>query len=738
MSTRVRAGSPGASADGRHPPPRPAEYLKLVLAVAKSLYDRGFWIVPIRAKGEVIRRKNPRFGKDPDAPEFLEKTCKGKEPMGFAWGAKRWRWADIERTIRAVAGRGFGIVLGPGRAPDGKWLINAEGDGDQAEASWLALCNGEVVETMGHRSRRGIHRFLVADGDRLLELLRKAGGKADKDRPGVWHLAELPGLELRVGGVNAKGATLQIQSVGAPCLGEDDLPREPLACATLAELPAPSYAWLATREKPRDLTAYGQKALAEEAAEFASKQPGERHGFLLESSNRLASLVKAGALSEEQALAEYRAGAVANGMDAEGRSAEVGEIWASAMARVEPRDIKDTGFRPPANGSANGHADSVHSVQCVQEPRAWEAITLGQVPAVKPFPIHAFPEPIRKLCNAVALSIGCPVDVVGGMILGTASTAIGRSVSLMLKPGYFVNASLWLAVIGPVSEGKSPALEIVGRPIYDIDDALREEYLLAKGRWDIECALAKRSKQPPPPPPVRKTLCVDDITIEALTQIESDNPRGVGWFCDELTACVLGLNQYKAGGRGNDRPTLMKMQAGKRFKRNRKGEESLGPFSYVTIFGGMVPSMLSELRDAKGRVDGFLDRFHPIFPETGPISAWTTVGVPEATMEAWAKIVRRLYEQAMDVDAATGRHHPRVIRLAPDAEARFIELYNRHVAEMNDPAFDPELRGAWGKYRESAAKFALNLACLRDACNPDTYGSKRFQSINNIYISSIL
>jgi hypothetical protein len=332
-------------------------YTERVLKAARRLYDLGFWIVPIRAKGEVRRRKNPRFGKDPDAPEFLETVCKGKEPIGYAWGVRRWIWAKIESTIRAVPGRGYGICLGPGRGPNGEWLIDAEGDNDQAEASWAALCGGEVVETIGWGARRGKHRLLIVDGKRFLELLRKAGAKLVKkeNQPGVWHLEQLPGLELRIGGVKKDGEVLQLQSVAAPCLGEDDQPRKWLPGKTLATTPKAAYAHLATLARSR----YGQKALEEETSLFASKPAGERHPFLCGCTMRLASLVKAEALTEREALAGLHGAAHRNGLDGEGRGGEVDELWESAMAKVGPRDIKEAnyGAPPSRNGDGGGDAD---------------------------------------------------------------------------------------------------------------------------------------------------------------------------------------------------------------------------------------------------------------------------------------------------------------------------------------------------------------------------------------------
>src|SRR5271157_6115798 len=143
-------------------------YVPEVLSAAIRLYDLGYWIIPIRARGEKYRKKA--------GAKWVESVAKGKEPFGYGWGAKRWQWDDIERAIGQIPGRGYGIVLGPGRAPGGGWLMDAEGDTAEAESSWLILCCGEIITTLALDSRRGRHRFLIVDGNRFLDLLVKSGG----------------------------------------------------------------------------------------------------------------------------------------------------------------------------------------------------------------------------------------------------------------------------------------------------------------------------------------------------------------------------------------------------------------------------------------------------------------------------------------------------------------------------------------------------------------------------------
>jgi hypothetical protein len=89
---------------------------------------------------------------------------------------------------------------------------------------------------------------------------------------------------------------------------------------------------------------YGRAALNDEVDQLAAKGPGQRHDFLRDSCLRLASLVKGGHLNESAVLDGLRDGARANGLEAQGRGAEVDELWASAMGMADPRKVQE---RPP-------------------------------------------------------------------------------------------------------------------------------------------------------------------------------------------------------------------------------------------------------------------------------------------------------------------------------------------------------------------------------------------------------
>ena len=66
---------------------------------------------------------------------------------------------------------------------------------------------------------------------------------------------------------------------------------------------------------------------------------------------RLASLCKAGVITEQQALAELHTAAEKNGLAGEGRASEVEELWESALPLVQARNIPEGVPRSSASGT---------------------------------------------------------------------------------------------------------------------------------------------------------------------------------------------------------------------------------------------------------------------------------------------------------------------------------------------------------------------------------------------------
>jgi Protein of unknown function (DUF3987) len=189
---------------------------------------------------------------------------------------------------------------------------------------------------------------------------------------------------------------------------------------------------------------------------------------------------------------------------------------------------------------------------------------------------------------------------------------------------------------------------------------------------------------------------------------------------DELSALILGLNQYKAGGKGSDRANLLKIWSGDMIVRDRVSHEANVPIRCphpaLSIVGGLTPDMLGELADPRGRADGFIDRFLLAYPDPRPVADWSDRGISEEVADDWRDLIARLWARPMDFK--DGRSVPHVAYFTPEGEAQWVERYNAHSAEMNTPEFPPHLRGPWGKLREYAGRLTLILTLMHHAADP--------------------
>ena len=318
----------------------------------------------------------------------------------------------------------MGIALGPGRGPNGEWLGDLEGDGPQAADSLEKFLDADLLETMGWGSTRGSHNTFIIDGERLLDLLKAAGATEGSGiGAGVWHLPELPGLEFRIGGYKDDGVTIkQIQSVCPPTIGDDGKAREWNGVETIATLPEAAYSLLAAVAESRrmvaeteallaesgpaghyksngtangdgftvkaesSLHAYGRKALEEELALFSRLPEGERHAYLPGATLKLASSVKAGAVTEAECLAGLKAGARKNGMG-EGRFHEIDKAWQSGYAMANARNVAHVGAQKTTRPTSAAGSTATSPTGSAQQNISF-TLLLTKLSTIKPEPVE--------------------------------------------------------------------------------------------------------------------------------------------------------------------------------------------------------------------------------------------------------------------------------------------------------------------------------------------------------------
>jgi hypothetical protein len=337
------------------------------------------------------------------------------------------------------------------------------------------------------------------------------------------------------------------------------------------------------------------------------------------------------------------------------------------------------------------------------------------------FPTDALPKPIARLVTEAAAAHGCPPDGVGLATLVTAGAAIGNSRVIKPKKDWSEGATIFAAVIADPGEKKTTAVRAGTHPARKLENKLQkkheqalDEFAAEEREYELERReAAKQGLAAPPPPrvPDAERVRVNDTTVEALIPILKENPRGVLLERDELVGWVKGMDQYKAGGRGNERQFWLSVWSNEPVSVDRKGQQ--GPVSvlrpFIGVIGSIQPDVLPEL--AENREDGMLERFLFAYPRT--LNAlWTEDEISEGALAGYRELYHRLRDLSMGKDDE-GDPIEIPVTFSPEAKEVYIDIYNEHRREMALPGFPRYLRSVWAKLEAYTLRLTLIIACCR-------------------------
>ncbi len=369
---------------------------------------------------------------------------------------------------------------------------------------------------------------------------------------------------------------------------------------------------------------------------------------------------------------------------------------------------RDDIIRAVADQDPTGPAPPIEASDSADD---WGPIRLGKLPPAESFPLDALSLPASHLAEAAAKSIGCPVDFPAVAILAAASGIIGRSASLFIKSGYFASASLYVALVGGPSSGKSPALRAALSPVLSIGNNLHDEWRPKMDAWKA-AKPGERGEEP-----ALQRLISTDPTTEALGPILAKNPRGLIVAPDEMTRWVMSMDQYK-NGKGGDRPFYLLTWNGEpifidRAKHMR--EPIVVPHPYLTVMGGLTPDMLSTLPEGQGRDDGFIARLLFAYPER-VTRHYAEDGVPDDVATEWERVATALW--SLEMREVGGKPTPRVVKMDHEAGEQWRAWCQAHYAEQEADDFRDSLEGPWGKLEAYAGRLALILHLMTLMSDP--------------------
>jgi hypothetical protein len=283
---------------------------------------------------------------------------------------------------------------------------------------------------------------------------------------------------------------------------------------------------------------------------------------------------------------------------------------------------------------------------------------------------------------------------------------------MRIKDGYFQSASLYLALVGDSSDGKSPSLDAAMIPIRTISATLNDEHLAALGEWQ-KAPEKERGAQPR-----SRRIDTSNPTVESLAPILAHNPRGMILLPDEFTGWLLSIGQYKSGKGGDRQFYLSAWNSSTQIIDRVKdgGTPTVVPYPYLTIVGGLTPGRLGLLANDGGDEDGFMSRILFTYPDAVKGRRYSEEGIPRDVTDNWRALIEALWSRQMR--AHEGKSTPHVLTMTREAQSDWRARCQAHMDEQEHDGFPRSLRGPWGKLQAYAARLALVLACMRHATDP--------------------
>lgn len=356
----------------------------------------------------------------------------------------------------------------------------------------------------------------------------------------------------------------------------------------------------------------------------------------------------------------------------------------------------------------------------------WKRVDLdfvasGTVPA-PPFPLEVLPERAGGLIADFSDQRRLQLDFVAGAVIGGFSAVIGNRARLQGFDGEAEPLALFVALAGPPGTGKSKALNIAGKPLNRIDEAMIAAYDAATasdGGYSLS-ALASALKET-----VARSLLLEGRSGAGDEEDDEIGPPP-GLVLTETTAAGL-LDELEEGCDGRvvvnhelasvlavgsgagalkTRAILLQAFDGEPYKKRTKTSGRVViPALHLSILGATQPDRIALLT---GKVrDGLVPRFLWYVPDVTPKAEMAVgSGDIQAFEDALVRLIR--IEPAQDAGGYSRRImlHDEARSPLETASERWIEAQRKADGAMED---------VFGRARQQALRLSTVLALAEHA-----------------------
>lgn len=401
-------------------------------------------------------------------------------------------------------------------------------------------------------------------------------------------------------------------------------------------------------------------------------------------------------------------------------------------------------YTPPTD---NTDSNGVTSVVSVPGGGDWpDPIALkAQLLPVEPLSPEMIPAPYRGWTLDISHRMQSPIDMSATALIALTASVIGSGCRMRPKrqDNWTVTLNLYGALIGrPTVMLKSPTLTEALKPLMRLEEESQEEYdtankyhaakkemfkaekdalkdsmtavakKKASGNISSELLIEQYANMQEPEPPKHRRYRTNDASVEKLSELLAENPRGMLVFRDELSGL---LATWEKEGRETDRMFFLEAWNGAISQyTDRIGRGTIHTKNVcVSIFGGIQPDkILGYLAMCRKANDGIFQRFQLlVYPDELP--GWELVD--ERPNAVAAERVWKIFKRLSEMDFSEcghieeGKNTTPYFHFAPDAQELFYEWLRTLELEKlrGNHVTDPMLLEHLGKYRKLMPALAL-------------------------------
>jgi len=321
------------------------------------------------------------------------------------------------------------------------------------------------------------------------------------------------------------------------------------------------------------------------------------------------------------------------------------------------------------------------------------------------FPIEIFPKPIQTYILQCNETLDSNIDYMSAALLWGVSSIVGNSCVIQVKNGWREYCSIWVACVGSAGVGKTPSIAMAIRPFEMINSEMVSKY-----RKDLDAYKNDESGTMSKPRP--EQFIVNDITIEALVQLHSNNKNAIGMFREELDGWVKNMSRYS---NGSDLPFWLSTWSGKAVSMNRKSGDSYLPKPFVPILGGVQPAILESFSTEENKSNGFLDRILLCCPDIS-IEMYNSKEMDYDGIVWYDDFVKNLSRSVKhainyndDFDIV-----PNVFKMTEEADAQWQKIYNEISLLQNSDDENEYMRSVYPKQKSYIPRFCLILHLIKN------------------------